>query len=210
LKKGKPATNARQEKALGFRQPSGGELRSQFQDAVYQSKAFGVEGHKAFGVHLSEGHMQCPLFGSDVTHTVQCQVDAFSDTDTSDSHQEQRIGVQIVGTTQFLLQPLVVFRRQRPGKVFGTNREVFADDETRLDGMALGGQVVEQTAKAEETLLASVVANRRAQFAKPAKPTQHMGIAAELGKSADLRERGPQIADEVAGHIVILDHGEGL
>lgn len=76
--------------------------------------------------------------------------------------------------------------------------------------MALGGQVVEQTAKAEETLLACVVANRRAQFAKPAKPTQHMGIATELGKSADVRERGPQIADEVAGHIVILDHGEGL
>jgi hypothetical protein len=37
-----------------------------------------------------------------------------------------------------------------------------------------------------------------------------MGIAAELGQSADLRERGPQIADEVASHIVILDHGEGL
>jgi hypothetical protein len=36
-----------------------------------------------------------------------------------------------------------------------------------------------------------------------------MGIAAELGKSADVRERGPQIADEVAGHIVILDHREG-
>ena len=68
--------------------------------------------------------------------------------------------------------------------------------------MALGGQIIEQAAKAEETLLARVVANRRAQFAKPAKPTQHMGIAAELGKPADLRERGPQIADEVAGHIV--------
>ena len=76
--------------------------------------------------------------------------------------------------------------------------------------MALGGQVVEQTTKAEETLLASVAANRRAQFAKPAKPTQPMGITTELGKSADLRERGPQIANEVAGHIFILDHREGL
>jgi hypothetical protein len=78
------------------------------------------------------------------------------------------------------LQASIVFRRQRPGKVFGTNREVFAEDETRLDGMTLGGQVVEQTAQAEETLLASVVANRRAQFTKPAKPTEHMGIATEL------------------------------
>jgi hypothetical protein len=60
-----------------------------------------------------------------------------------------------------------------------------------LDTVPLGHQVIEQTAQAEETLLASVVANRRAQFAKPAKPTQHMGIATELGKSADVRERGP-------------------
>jgi hypothetical protein len=107
-------------------------------------------------------------------------VDAFSDTDTGDSHQEQRIGVHIVGTTQFRLQASIVFRGQRPGEIFGANREVFADDEAGLDGMALGGQVVEQTTQAEETLLASVVANRRAQFAKPAKPTQHMGIATEL------------------------------
>src|SRR5215470_13287863 len=40
LKKGKPAANARQEKARGLRQTSGGELRSQLQDAVYQSKPF--------------------------------------------------------------------------------------------------------------------------------------------------------------------------
>jgi hypothetical protein len=109
LKKGKPATNARQEKALGFRQTPGGELGSQFQDAVYQSKAFGIKGHQAFAVHFSEGYMQRPLFGSDVPHTVQCQVDAFSDPDTGDSHQEQRIGVHIVGTTQFRLQASIVF-----------------------------------------------------------------------------------------------------
>src|ERR1043166_5613158 len=57
LEKGKPATNARQEKALGFRQTPGGELGSQLQDAVYQSKAFGIEGHQAFTVHFSERYM---------------------------------------------------------------------------------------------------------------------------------------------------------
>ena len=76
--------------------------------------------------------------------------------------------------------------------------------------MALSGQIVEQTAKAEQTLLAGVVADRRTQFAKPAEPAQHMGIAAELGKSADLGKADAQISDEVAGHILILDHREGL
>ena len=110
LKKGKPAANARQEKALGFRQTSGGELCSQLQDTVDQSKSFGIEGHKTFAVHFAEGYMQRPLFGFDVTRTVQCQVDAFSDTDTGDSHQEQRIGVHIVGTAQFRLKASIVFR----------------------------------------------------------------------------------------------------
>ena len=73
-----------------------------------------------------------------------------------------------------------------------------------------GKLTVKQAAQAEETLLARVIANRRAQFTKPAKPTQHVRIAAELGKPADLRERRPQVADEVAGHIVILDYREGL
>jgi len=110
LKKGEPAAYAGQEKARGFRQTSGGELRSQLQEAVYQSKPFGIERHQALAVHFSEGHMQRPLFGSDAPHTVRCQVDAFSDTDTGDSHQEQRIRVHIVGTIQFRLQASIVFR----------------------------------------------------------------------------------------------------
>jgi hypothetical protein len=77
---------------------------------VDHSQPFGIKGHKAFGVHLSEGHMQSPLFGSDVTHTVQCQVDAFSDTDPCEAHQQQRIGVQIVFTAQCLLQQSIIFR----------------------------------------------------------------------------------------------------
>ena len=92
----------------------------------------------------------------------------------------------------------------------GTRREVFADNEAWPDVVALGGQIIKQPAKAEQTLLTSMMADRRAQLAKPPEPTQHVGIATELGKSADFRKRGPQIADEVASHIFILDYGEGL
>jgi hypothetical protein len=120
------------------------------------------------------------LFGSNVTQTVERQVDAFSDTDAGGASQQESIGIQIVCAAQFLLQSPIVFRRQGSGKILWTRRKVFADDETRLEGMALSGQIVEQSTKAEQTLLASMVANRRAQFAKPAKPTQHVGIATEL------------------------------
>ena len=168
---------------------------------VYQSQSFGIEGHQAFGVKLAEGNMQCPLFGSDVTQTVEWQVDAFSDADSGDARQQERIGIQVVGAAQFLLAGVDRLPGTEAWEIFGTSRKIFADDETGLDGMALGGQVVEQAAKTEQTLLASVVANRRTQLAKPAEPAQHMGIAAELGESADLGKGGTKIADEAAGHI---------
>jgi len=60
------------------------------------------------------------------------------------------------------------------------HRKVFADNETGLEGMALGGQVVEQSAKTKQALLASMVAHGWTQLAEPAERAQHMGIATEL------------------------------
>lgn len=68
---------------------------------------------------LAEGNVQCPLFGCDLAQTIECEVDAFSNSDPGETSQQEGIGIQIVCTAQFLLQPLVVFRRQRPGEVFG-------------------------------------------------------------------------------------------
>ena len=180
LKQGEPAAHARQQEALGFCQTPGGELGTDLKDTVDQPKPSGIEGHKAFGMHLSERHMQRPLFGSNVTQTVQRQVYAFPNADAGKAHQQQGIGVQVVCTAQFLLQPSIIFRGQGSGEILGTYREVFAEDETRLDTMALGGQVIESASKAEQTLLPSMVADRRTQLAKPPEPTQHVGIATEL------------------------------
>ena len=102
-------------------------------------------------------------------------MDAFSNSNTRDTSQQEGIGIQAVGTTQFFLQSLIVFRRQRPGEILGTNRKVFADDQARLEAMALGGQVIEQTAKTEQELLTRMVAYRRTQVAKPAEPASMWG-----------------------------------
>jgi hypothetical protein len=107
-------------------------------------------------------------------------VDAFSNPDPGDTSQQQGIGIEVVCAAQFYLQPLIVFWREGPREIFGTNREVFANNETGLERMALGGQVVEQTAKTQEALLARMIADRRTQLAKPPKPAQHVRIATEL------------------------------
>jgi hypothetical protein len=112
-------------------------------------------------VKLSEGNMQCPLFGPEVTLTIEWQVDAFSNADSGDASQQESIGIQVVGAAQFLLKPLIIFRRQRSGEILRTNGKIFANNETGVEKMALDGQIIEQAAKAEQMLLAGVVAQRR-------------------------------------------------
>ena len=81
--------------------------------------------------------MQCPLFGPQVTLTIEWQVDAFSNADSGDASQQESIGIEVVCSAQFLLKPFIVFRRQRPGEILRTNGKILANNETRMNGMAL-------------------------------------------------------------------------
>jgi hypothetical protein len=56
---------------------------------------------------------------------------------------------------------LVIFGRQRPGEVLGTNRKIFAEDETGPKGMALQSQIVQQAPKTEQMLFPHGVAQGR-------------------------------------------------
>jgi hypothetical protein len=56
------------------------------------------------------------------------------------------------------LKPFIVFRRQRPWKILWTNGEIFSNNKTRVDGMALKSQIVKQAPKTEQILFAGVVA----------------------------------------------------
>jgi hypothetical protein len=107
-------------------------------------------------------------------------VDAFSNADSCETSQQESIGIKAVCPAQFLLKSSIIFRRQRSGEIFRTRRKVLAEDKTGLERMTLEGQVIEQPAKTEQALLTRMVADRRAQLAKPSEPAQHMRIATEL------------------------------
>jgi hypothetical protein len=79
-------------------------MRSEFKDAVDQSKPFGIQRHKAFGVHLSEGHMQRPLLVCHLAQTVERQVNTLTNANSGEAHQQESIGIQTVGAAQFLLE----------------------------------------------------------------------------------------------------------
>ena len=51
-----------------------------------------------------------PIGRSPMSADSRGQIDAFSDTDSGGASEQQRIGVQVVGAPQFLLQQLIVFR----------------------------------------------------------------------------------------------------
>ena len=86
--------------------------------------------------------MQCPLFGSDLTQTVEWQVDTFSDADSGDASQQEGIGIQVVFAAQFVLEALIIFRGQRSGEIFRESRKIFGNNETGLEVVALSGQIV--------------------------------------------------------------------
>lgn len=59
-------------------------------------------------------------------------------------------------------------------------------------------------------LHAGVVTERRILSAQPAEPTEHVRIATELRKLADLREGGAKIIKETVENRSIVSHGGRL
>jgi len=82
--------------------------------------------------------MQCPLFRSDLTQTVEWQVDTFSDADSGKASQQEGIGIEIIFAAQFVLEAMIIFRGQRSGEVFRECRKIFGNNETGLELVALG------------------------------------------------------------------------
>jgi len=77
-----------------------------------------------------------------------------------------------------LLEPLIVLRGKRLGQVLGARREIFSADQPGRKGMAIVGQVLEQTAEAEEVIRAGFVTQGGILLAEATEPTQPMRAAA--------------------------------
>jgi hypothetical protein len=76
------------------------------------------------------------------TETVQGEVDAFSETDSGETYKQQRVGVQVVGSPEFLLQQLIVLWGERSGKIMLPGRKIPGEDQSRWQGMAVVGHFV--------------------------------------------------------------------
>src|SRR5438876_11036446 len=94
--------------------------------------------------------MDRPLVRADLAQAVQRQIDAFADADSGGAREQERVGGQVIGAAQFLLQELIVLRGKRSGQVVRWRRKVLATDEIGSKGVAVGGQILQQAAEIDQ------------------------------------------------------------
>src|SRR5271165_2794103 len=140
---------------------------------------------------------------------MQRQIEALADANSSGASEQERIRGQIIGSTQFPLQELILPGGKRSGKIARLHGEVFAADEIRLNGSAVGHQMMQQSPEADEIGEASCVAQRWMLFAQRAEPTEKMGIAAQLREAANLWEGSTEMGKEAVPDISVFRHRIG-
>jgi hypothetical protein len=135
-------------------------------------------------VQLANRDVKSPGVSSQLPQAIQTQTDTLADADTCGAHEQQGVGIQVVGATELLLQEPIVLRRKRAGQISRRRREVLRADKVWRNGVAVGSQIVEHPAKTEQIAAAGLVGQRRLMVAEMAEPGEQMRIASELGESA--------------------------
>ena len=97
------------------------------------------------------------------------------------------LGARGVDAADLMLERSIFVWGERCGKVRAP-REILRKNEPGLQGMALGGQVVEQAPEANEVYPACAIGQGRILLAETAKPAKQMGISAEFREVEHLRE----------------------
>ena len=160
-------------------------------------------------MELAEREVQGPLVSSQLAQAIDRQIDALSNTDSGSAHQQQRLGRQVVGAAQLLLEQVIVLQGERCGQITRQGRQVSDEDESGLDRIAISSQVMEQATKSDQVTAVSRVAQGRLAFTQPAEPAEQVRIAAQLGEPAHLRKGAVEIGEETARDRSVVTHGVG-
>jgi hypothetical protein len=105
---------------------------------------------------------------------------------------------------EFFLEALILFWEERLGKVLRLWWEIVGENEARLEGVTIVGEVIEQTTETEHILLASLIGQGAMLFAQTAEPAEQMGMAAQLGQPQHLRKLCVEIGEEASDRTSIV------
>ena len=73
--------------------------------------------------------MNGPMIGAGGVETVEGEIDGFADAHAGVAEQEEEVGAEIIAASQFLLEQLIVLRRQSAGQSAGTAGNVLAAEQ---------------------------------------------------------------------------------
>ena len=65
-------------------------------DAGHEAAHLGIGGDQAFGVQFAEGDVEGPLIRTELSESIQGQIDAFADADAGGAGQQEGMGGQVV------------------------------------------------------------------------------------------------------------------
>jgi len=183
--------------------------RAQGQKAIEDAPGVFIDGHPALGMELAHGNMKRPLILMDLPQTIHGKIDTLADADSGETDEQQGVGFEVVGMAESLFQALIIFWRKRLGQIARAGRKILAANQVGLERMTVVGQVLEQTAKRDQTIQAGVIAQGTILVAQRAEPTQQMRIAAQLGELAHFGKSRVEIGEETLDYVSIIAHGVG-
>ena len=96
---------------------------------------------EAFGMQLAEWDMQGPLLVAHSAQTIHCQIDTLADADPGGASEQQCLSGQVIAAMEFLLEALILFGRKSSRQAAWLWREILAANESRLEVMAVVGEV---------------------------------------------------------------------
>ena len=82
-----------------------------------------------FGFQLAERHMNRPLIRAGGVETIEGKIDGFADAHAGVAKQQEDVGAEIIAAEQFLLEELILLRRQGAGQASGSARNVLATEQ---------------------------------------------------------------------------------
>ena len=154
--------------------------------------------------------MNRPLIRTCGAETVPGQVRTLSDAHAGVTDQQEGICSEVVSAQELLLQELILFGGEGPGKLLRCARNVLATNQAAKFGTLVGPcQIVDDGAQCDE----QVDVRRGRQWGllcmQAGHPSEDVGITAQLIQVPDLGMMDGEIGEEVAHRTAVVTRSVG-
>jgi hypothetical protein len=155
------------------------------------------------GLQLPEGNVNGPPIRAGIVEAIVGKINTFPDAHSGVADEQQDIGGQIIATEQFLLNQLILLRRQGAWQPLRSARNVLATDQVgQVGDLRAPGKLFQHAAHKQQAC--DVDRGHQVLGAQIDKPAENVGIAAQLMERHNSRMLLTKIDQKGAGDGTIL------